>query len=183
MCDAMAVGIGVQGVSTLVQMNAIGKRGAAAKDAAFRDADVALRAAADAVQSVATKEAQVSMHGQAVVAAQRVAQSGSGADLNVGSPADVREATGAISEADRRTVVRNAQLHALGLTMQARGDYQRGAYAEAEAKNEALGTFLGGIGKITGKAGSVLSDIKIPTDERGELGAGPGFRDRTDIEE
>jgi hypothetical protein len=134
------------------------QQGRAAQEALNRSADTAERAAADAIERGAMKELQVAMHGSAVVAAQRVTQSGSGTDVNVGGNRVVQAAAEAVSAVDRATVRRNAALEAYGLREHARGYRQQGEYARAEGDNAMIGTFLSGIGGAVGQGGKYVAD-------------------------
>jgi hypothetical protein len=158
MCSAIAVGIGAQAFGTILKANAQVQQGRAAKTAANMSADASERAAADAIYRGSLKEMQVTMHGSAVVAAQRVAQSGSGLDVNVGGHRAVQTGTEAVTDLDRATVRRNAALEAYGLRERARGFRQQGEYAQAEGENAALGTFLSGIGSAIGQGGRYVAD-------------------------
>ena len=97
----MAVGIGLQGIGTLSKGLAQNQQGQAAKAADYRSADFAEKAAADAVERGTLRDMQTVMHASGVVAAQRVAYSGSGVDVNVGAPRAVQAGTEAVSEVDR----------------------------------------------------------------------------------
>lgn len=158
MCNAIAVGMGAQAFGNVVKGAAQAQQGRAAADSLNRSADASERAAADAIDRGALKELQVTMHGSAVVAAQRVAQSGSGLDVNVGGSKAVQDATAAITDVDRATVRRNAALEAYGLRERARGFRQQGAYARAEGDNAMMGTFLGGIAGAVWQGGRFAVD-------------------------
>lgn len=160
MCDATFVGLGIAMVGTAVQGVAQRARGHAAKVADYRSADFADRAAADAVERGNLKELQVTMHGASVVAAQRVIESGTGADVNVGGAKATQDATTAMTEVDRAVVRRNAALEAYGLRERAGAYRQQGEYAEREGDNAAVGTFLSGIARGVGEAGKLYSDMR-----------------------
>jgi hypothetical protein len=159
MCSVIAVAMGVKAIGNIQQGIAAKQRGQAAKAAAYRSADAAERAAADAVQRGSLKDLQYTMQGSKVVAAQRVIQSGSGVDVNIGTTKAVQDATQAVSDVDRAVVRRNAALEAYGLRERARGLRQEGMYAEAEGDNAMVGTFLSGIGEMVGEGGKRVVDI------------------------
>lgn len=138
----------MEGAATIMQGVAAKKHGDAVRDAAYLSADASERAAADAIERGKLKDLQVVMHGSSVIEAQRVVESGSGADINIGAPKATQDATQAISDVDRAVVTRNAALEAYGLAQRARGQRQQGQNAEAAGKAAMLGTFLGGIGKL-----------------------------------
>lgn len=158
MCDPIAVGMATQGVGTLLKASAQQAHGRAAKAADDRSADFADRAAADAVYRGTLRDLQAAMRGSAVVAAQRVIQSGSGADVNVGAPLATQRASEAVVQVDRATVRRNAALEAYGLRQHAGAYRQHGADAEAEGDSAAMGTFLGGIASEVGMGGRLVAD-------------------------
>lgn len=165
MCNAAMVGLGVQGAATLMKGVAAKQHGDAVKAEDYRSADAAERAADDAVYRGTIKDMQVAMQGSKVVAAQRVIESGTGADVNIGGNKATQDATQAVSDVDRATVRRNAALEAYGLKVRARGFRQHGANAEAEGTNAMVGTFLGGIaGGISG-GGKFVSDMRTPDEE------------------
>lgn len=163
MCSALGVGVGMMGVSTLMKGMAAKQQGEAAKRSENMTADEAERAASDAVERGRLKDLQVAMRGSRVVAAQRVAVSGGGADVNVGAPQAVGESTEAVNEVDRRTVTYNATMEAYGLRSQARAHRQRGENAAAEGEAAMWGTFLSGAGQIGGAAGRLATDVEMPT--------------------
>lgn len=159
MCDPMFVGIGAQGVGTLLQASALKQRGEAAKSVSDRNAFYAQQAAGDAIYRGTVKDLQETLRGSAVIAAQRVEESGSGVDMNVGGPAATGRASQAVIEVSRDIVRRNAALDAYGLRAHAQDQYQRGEYEEAEGNNAALGTFLGGLGKVATEGMKLGSDV------------------------
>lgn len=158
MCDAISVAIGAQAASTLMGVGAAKAHGAAAKAAGYQSADAAERAAADAIDRGQIKDLQAAMRVSAVVSEQTVAQSGRGADINVGGPLAVRLGSQAVGDVDRAIVRRNAALEAYGLRERARVHRQQALYAEAEASDAAMGTFLGGLGKVVGMGGKLFND-------------------------
>jgi len=160
----MMVGLGVQGLATVVKGVAAKKHGEAVQAEDFRSADAAERAASDATYRGEIKDIQMAMQGSRVVAAQRVIQSGTGADVNIGAPKATQEATEAVVAADRKMVIYNAAMQGYGLRMRARGFRQAGVNAATEGKNAMIGTFLGGIADMIKQGGKVASDIK-PGDE------------------
>lgn len=162
MCNAMMVGLGVQGAGTIMKGIAAKQHGEAAKNADYQSADAAERAAADAIERGNLKEMQAAMHGSAVVASQRVAQSGTGVDVNIGAPKATQEATEAVSEVDRAVVRRNASLEAYGLKSRAQGFRQRGIYAQAEGENAMVGTFLSGVASMIHEGGRYMADQRSP---------------------
>ena len=165
MCNAMMVGLGVQGVATVTKGFAQKQHGEAVMREDFRSADAAERAAGDAVYRGEIKEMQVAMQGSKVIAAQRVIQSGTGADVNIGAPKATQEATEAVTNVDRRMVVYNAQMQGYGLRMRARGFRQAGVNAAAEGKAAMTGTFLSGIAGAINQGGKVAADLRTPDEE------------------
>lgn len=159
------VGLGVQGIGILAKGTAAKQHGDAVKAEDDRSAEAAERAAGDAIYRGEIQEMQVAMQGSKVIAAQRVIQSGTGADVNVGGTKATQEATQAVSNVDRKMVVYNAAMHGYGLRVRARGFRQAGANAKAEGDNAMVGTFLSGLGTIGRQAGKVASDIRIPDEE------------------
>lgn len=156
MCSYVAVAMGAQGAATLLKGAAAKAHGDAARDADYLSAGLSQRAAGDAVERGKLKDLQVALHTDAVVAEQRVIQSGTGADINIGGHKDTQDATEAVGAVDRKIVQYNAEMEAYGLKQRARAQYQRGANAEAEGKAAMLGTFLGGIGHL-GAEGAMMS--------------------------
>jgi hypothetical protein len=127
------------------------------------------RAAASAVERGNLKDLQEAMKGDAVVVQQLVAQSGSGADVNVGAPAATRRASGAVLEVSRKIVRYNAALEAMGLREHARRYYQEGENAEAEGKSAFVGTLLSGGAKMIGMGGKLAADSvgsELPTPDQ-----------------
>lgn len=153
MCDMTAVALGAEATGTLISGFAAKQRGDAARGEADRAANADERAAADAVERGKLKEAQVAAHGAAVVGEQRLFFSATGADVNIGAPKAVQEATEAATAADKRVVAYNATLQGYGLKLRARATRQRGANAQAEGNAQMVGTFLSGIGKVAGQVG------------------------------
>ena len=164
MCDAIAVGMGVALVGSFVKAKAQEDQGQAAKAANFRDADFSDRAAADAIRRGELKDLQVAMRGSSVVSRQRVIQSGTGFDVNVGSPKTTQDATQSVSDLDRQIVRRNASLEAYGLQARARSQRQSGLYGEAEGDNAASGTFLSGFSSAIMMGGKGAADTRSPYD-------------------
>lgn len=158
MCSVIGMAMVAQGAGALAKGVAAKQHGDAVKAAADLSADASERAAGDAVEAGKLKDLQVAMHGSSVIAAQRVLQSGSGVDVNIGAPKATQEATAAVNEVDRRTVARNATLQAYGLRARAQGQRQAGAYAQAEGDNAMIGTFLGGAGTLVGEGGKLFND-------------------------
>lgn len=165
MCSFPAVAIAATGVASLMQGQAAKQHGEAVKTSDFQSADAAERAAADAVERGTLEDLKVALRRSAVVSAQRVAQSGTGADVNVGAPLATQGASEAVSDVDRAVVRRNAALEAFGLRERARGFRQQGMNAEAEGNAAQLGTFLSGIGKMIGMGGKIGADMNMPTGE------------------
>lgn len=172
MCDMKIVAMGAEGAATIMQGVAAKKRGDAERDAAYLSADASERAAVDAIERGKLKDLQVAMHGSSVIADQRVIQSGSGADINIGALKATQDATQAVSDVDRAVVTRNAALEAYGLTQRARGQRQRGQNAAAAGEAAMWGTFLGGIGKVGSQVASLGSDIKSSPDDSGTFEGG-----------
>lgn len=186
MCDAMMVGMGAQGVGTLMQASALKARGEVAKSISDRNAVYAQEAAGDAIYRGTLKDLQETMRGSAVIAAQRVEQSGSGVDMNVGGSAATGRASQAVIEVSRAIVRRNAALDAYGLRAHAQDQYQKGEYEEAEGDNAALGTFLGGMGKVATEGMKIGSDSAGGADASKDIGDGSyggltsGYADEAD---
>jgi|SRR5438445_2253502 len=178
MCNAMFVGMGVAAAGTVMKGIAEKQRGEAAKRADYQSADASERAAADAIDRGNLKELQVTMHGSSVVAAQRVIQSGSGADVNIGAPKATQEGTQAVSDLDRAVVRRNAALEAYGLKARAQGQRQHGENAEAEGNNAMIGTFLGGIAGIGGQAGQYIAGLKTSEEQEPERPSETDFNEQ-----
>lgn len=174
MCTVMGAAVGLQAVGTLTKGIAAKQQGAAAKAAFGRSADAAERAADDAVYRGTLKDMQLAMRASGIVAAQRVAQSASGVDVNIGAPRQVQVGTEAISAVDRATVRRNAALEAYGMRARAQELRQRGEYAEAEGDAAEVGTFLSGIGGFAVSAAKVGSDLKFDSPSLPEGGPGQG---------
>jgi len=147
-------------VSNIIKGTAAQQHGRAVKAAEYQTADEAERAAADAIDRGKLKDMQVVMRSSKIVAAQQVAVSGGGADVNVGAPRAVQEATEAVTEVDRRTVAHNAALEAYGLKSVARAHRQRGEFAAAEGEAAMWGTFLGGISQVIGTGGKIGADVQ-----------------------
>lgn len=169
MCEPATVGLAVAAAGTLLKASAQAQAGAATKAADFNSAALANQAAADAVQRGTLRDLQVALRGSAVTAEQRVAQSGSGTDVNSGGALQTQRGTEAITEVDRQTVRRNAALAAYGLRNKAQQDFQSGEYSESEAHNAELGTFLSGAGQVGSKALSLYGDLKSPASSGGNF--------------
>lgn len=91
------------------------------------------------------------------IARQKVAQSGSGFDVNSGSAADVRDATRDIGIVDQDTIRTNAGRRALGYRNRA-GDLDSEAGADIMAGNNAkTAAGIASTGTLIGTAGSVAS--------------------------
>jgi len=155
MCDASMVALGARGFGTIMQANAALQRGQYTKTIDGMNAENANAAAGQALQRGAFEDLRATMHGDAVLAEQRVMGSGSGADVNVGGGQQTQRASEAVLDVTRRAIQVDAALTAYSLKTRAQGFYQEGAYAEAQAKNEFIGTFLGGIG-------GAATDINLP---------------------
>lgn len=165
MCDALAVGIGMQAAGTVMGAASAIQRGNYNKAIAGMNADAANRAAADAVQSGHLEELRAEMRGDVVSAEARVGGSGSGADINAGGSAASQRGTQAIARLDALAAQRRAALQAYGLRDHARAYFQEGAYAQKEGESEALGTFLSGMGglasDIPGSMGEKDSPVSL----------------------
>lgn len=163
MCDAISIGLAAQGTATLLKGSAQLQQGAAAKTAYNRSADSADRAAADAIERGEYRDLQVAMHSSAVIAEQRIVQSGTGGDVNAGGNLQTQLATSAVSDVDRAVVRRNAALAAYGLRLKSQALRQEGENAQTEGENAALGTFLGGAGGLASRFSSYSGDLKAPS--------------------
>lgn len=166
------VAMGAEGAAVVMQGMAAKKHGDAEKAADYLSADASERAAADAIERGKLKDLQVAMHGSAVLGEQRVVQSGTGADVNIGANKATQDATQGVSEVDRAVVARNAALEAYGLKQRARGQRQRGQNAAAAGEAAMWGTFLSGIGKVGSQAAGLGSDIKPSPDDSGTFEGG-----------
>jgi hypothetical protein len=169
MCTVLGAAAGVQIAGSLLQAGAARQHGSAAKQADDLSAVSAEKAAASAVERGNLKDLQEAMKGDAVVVQQLVAQSGSGADVNVGAPAATRRASGAVLEVSRKIVRYNAALEAMGLREHARRYYQEGENAEAEGKSAFVGTLLSGGAKMIGMGGKLAADSvgsELPTPDQ-----------------
>lgn len=162
MCEPATVGLAVAAAGTLIKANAQAEAGAANKRAMFTSAEFSDQAAADAVQRGTLRDLQVALRGSQVESEQRVAQSGSGTDINTGGALQVQRGTAAVSELDRQVVRRNAALAAYGLRMKSQSLRQAGEYGETEGNDAALGTFLSGAGSVASKGLSLVGDLKTP---------------------
>lgn len=91
------------------------------------------------------------------IARTRVAQSGSGVDINSGSPAAVTESEHAIGVEDQATIRNNAARRAYGFDVQAESERQKGVMDVAEASNARKAGGLGALTSILGAAASVSS--------------------------
>jgi hypothetical protein len=151
--------IALQLVGSMMKADAMKQHGDYVKKISNLNADFTDRAAADAVQRAQLVELRTQMHGSAVIAAQRVSQSASGADVNIGSNRDVQVGTEAITKLDVQTIQRNATLDAYGLRAKSQAYRQQGEYAELEGENAAQGEFLAGI------AGAFKSYAPIAADK------------------
>lgn len=171
MCDAISIGLAAQGAGTLMKGQAQLAQGAAAKTAYNQSADSAERAAADAIERGEYRDLQVAMRGSAVIAEQRVAQSGTGGDVNSGGNLQTQLSTSAVTDVDRAVVRRDAALAAYGLRTRAQELRQQGEYAESEAESAALGTFLGGAGGLLSQGGKRFAEIPDPLKYSGSRSA------------
>jgi len=77
---------------------------------------------------------------------QRAALAGSGVDVGSGTALDLQEETTALSEADASQIRENAFNQAWGIRTQAGYEREAGMYARRGARNNAIGTLLGGAG-------------------------------------
>lgn len=179
MCEPTTIGLAVAAAGTLIKANAQAEAGAAAKRQMYTSAAFADEAAADAVKRGTLRDLQVALRGSQVMSEQRVAQSGSGVDVNTGGSLQTQRGTAAVSEVDRATVRRNAALAAYGLRMKSQSLRQSGEYGEREGNDAALGTFLSGAGSVASKGMALSSDLKSPTSEDFSYGGGP-FADEAD---
>lgn len=157
MCEPTTIGLAISAVGTLAKADAQAKAGAAAKAADFNAASLAEQAAADAVRKGQFRDLQLALRGSQVVAEQRVAQSGSGVDVNTGGALQTQRGTEAVNELDRQEARRNGALAAYGLRMRAQVLRQEGEYGEAAGKSDAEGTFLSGAGQVGLGAGKLFS--------------------------
>lgn len=171
MCDMTAVAIGGELVGTVISGVSAKQRGDAAKAENFRSADAAERAASDAVERGNLKGQQVAAHGSMIVSQERVAVSGTGADVNIGAPKSIQLATEAATEGDKKIIAHNAQMEAYGLKSKARNLRQRGVNAQAEGDAAMVGTFLGGIAKVGGQVARRYADVP---DSPGDTSYGGG---------
>lgn len=153
----VAAGMSMMG-SALKGLSAIGA-GAAQKRAENTTADRAEQAAADALHRSAIAEFRASAKGAAVVAEQRVEGSGGGIDVNTGSNTDLALQTAGFAELDKEIIRNDAMREAYGLRLEAQFHRQRGEYLEEAGRQEAMGDFIGGIGRVAGIIGPPSSDI------------------------
>jgi hypothetical protein len=92
------------------------------------------------------------------IANQKVAQAGSGFDVNTGSAAEVRQSTSDVGMEDQSTILREGDVKALG-QRNAAGGYEAEAAADRRAGNNAVSaarfseasTLLEGAGSVAGK--------------------------------
>lgn len=147
MCEAATIAsISIMLAGTALKASAAAAQGRAASEIAKLNAAQAEEQAATAVTRAILPGMRATMRGGRVIAAQRLAYSMSGVDVNVGSPTDVARDTRIISDLDEEVIRNNAELEARGFRTRAQAYYQQGANAEAEARNAILSSIIGGVG-------------------------------------
>lgn len=114
---------------------------------ANRNADNLEASANDAVdrgneEAIALKRRAKGLRGK-----QRATLAGSGVDVGSGTALDLQEETSSLAEADASTIRRNAFKEAWGIKTSANYEREAGAYARKGARNNAIGTLLGGTGE------------------------------------
>jgi hypothetical protein len=120
---------------------------------------MAQQAAGDAVARSAVTSFRAQMRGAAQVGEQRSTLASTGADVNAGSAFQVQQDTRLMTQMDEDIIRNNAAREAYGYNVKAQEEGQQGAYAMQTARNQELGSFIGGIGKVVGIAGPRLGDI------------------------
>lgn len=188
MCEAatiiagvtLAAGAGLSAVSSIQQGKAARRAGEFNQAVADNNAELARRAAADAVRR---GEDEVRKQGQLTAQAKaraRVALAGAGVEVGTGSALDVQEDIAAIGKEDQLTLRRNALREALGFRQEAANftasgqlaDFQ-GRSAETAGRIGAAGTLLSAGGNI---AGSFFKTRKPTARSRGPQFGGTDIR-------
>lgn len=141
---ASLIGGGVSAVGNVMA-------GQSAQAAANYRAQVAENQARHALAIGDIEAQRQGMKTASIIGAQRAAQSGSGLDVNVGSPVDVRETTDILGRLDELTILNNAQTKAWGLRSQAELDRYSGKASAQEGWLKGAGSVLSTVSSVSSK--------------------------------
>ncbi|TXH55882.1 MAG: hypothetical protein E6Q97_07795 [Desulfurellales bacterium] len=126
---------------------------------------------ADYARTVGEAQARRSgMKTAEVIANQKTAQSGSGLDVNFGSPAAVRDSTAALGREDQSTIRETAARRAYGYDVEAANQTAQAGVERAAASNAKRTALLKSLSSFVGSASSV-SDKWLQGKQQGLWGA------------
>jgi len=137
-------GLAMAGAGAGFSASANRQAGKAQAALANYNAQVAEIQAEDAIDRGRIAENQQRINTRRMIGAQRAALAAQGIDINDAdsSAVDVQADTAYLGELDALTIRANAAREAWGYRVQAQDSRTRGAIAEAEGKNKAIGTLL-----------------------------------------
>jgi hypothetical protein len=154
MCEPVSIGLGLLALAGGVS-SGLANRDAAEQNAqALRNnAELARRAASDALQRGEADVGKLVMQGEALEGQQRAAYGASGVVVDAGSAGRTIEDTATITAMDVATLRNNAQREAWGLRTGAANMLRDARTQDNAADNALLGGILGG---LTGAATSLI---------------------------
>lgn len=161
MCEPItltAISATMAAVGAVTSAVGAAQKGAATANAARYNSGVANGAAADAVQRAGITGFRAQMKGSALVAAQRTETAATGSDVDAGSAEAIQGDAKLITQMDEDLIRNNAARDAYGYRTKGQQFQQEARYAQQEATQSELGSFIGGIGKVAGIAGPAIAD-------------------------
>jgi len=139
---------GLTGLSTGMQMNAIGNQASYAASAYNANANMLEAQATSVGQQGAWQANKLRQQGQQVAGAQKAAISANGLDVQQGSPLGILSGTAQSAENDAQTATYNANLKMWGLQNQANAYRAQAKYIKQAASDQQMGSLLTGITKV-----------------------------------
>lgn len=140
--------MGLQGLSTGMQMNAISNQADYSASAAIANANILDQQSASAGQQGAWQANKLRQQGRQVAGAQTAAFSANGLDVQAGSPLSVLAGTSQMAEEDAQTATYNANLKMWGLQNQANAYRTQAKYIQQSASDQKKAILLTGITKV-----------------------------------
>lgn len=140
--------MGLQGLSTGMQMNAISNQADYSASAAIANANILDQQSASAGQQGAWQANKLRQQGRQVAGAQTAAFSANGLDVQAGSPLSVLAGTSQMAEEDAQTATYNANLKMWGLQNQANAYRTQAKYIQQSASSNKMASLLTGVTKV-----------------------------------